>query len=288
MSDGSGDRLTGRLDEPFDAVRASPLILLIHGLTGCEDSSYMRASSCFHQARGRRVLRLNLRGAGTSRNVAAGYYHAGCATDIQDVLGSLKNALVQHGVFLIGFSLGGNILLNLLHKADMHHSVVGAATVSAPIEPAQACQRMMEARNWIYHQFLLSRMKRDVLASTALSMEERRHVASASSIRNFDDKWVAPRHGFRDAADYYERTAGAQFVSKAQVPTLMVHARNDPWIPLEPYLRLRKKVLPNVQMLIAQGGGHLGFHERGHSDTWHDRMIDNFIRHLARCRHARG
>jgi predicted alpha/beta-fold hydrolase len=276
-SDGSGDRLTGTLEEPLAPAATSPLILLIHGLAGCEDSTYVRESARFHLARGRPVLRLNLRGAGTSRHLANGHYHAGSASDIQDVLNGLDYDSDQHAVFLVGFSLGGNILLNLLGRLKSQRRLIGAATVSAPIEPLDACKRIMEPRNALYHRFLLKRMKQDVLASAALSDRERQKIQRANSVYAFDDQWVAPRNGFHDAQDYYERTAGARLVGEITTPTLMLHASNDPWIPAQPYLVWKERALRHVEILLARSGGHVGFHERGRADTWHDRMIDAFI-----------
>lgn len=280
MADGSGDQLMGKLEQPLVPSTTDPLIVLIHGLTGCEDSDYMRQSARFHLARGRRVLRLNLRGAGPSRPLSQGLYHAGCADDIEGVLSGLDARHTQHGLFLVGYSLGGNVLLNWLGRAETRHRVIGAATVSAPIEPSQACARMMKPRNALYHRFLLQRMRKDVLDFCDLSALERREVERAPRIFEFDDKWVAPRNGFRDAADYYRRTAGAQFVPAIDVPALMMHAHNDPWIPIEPYLSLKKIAPPHVSILLPRSGGHLGFHERKFAEPWHDRRIDGFIRTL--------
>ena len=280
VSDGSGDRLVGRLDEPTDPAAGSPLILLIHGLTGCENSAYVRETARFHIVRGRPVLRLNLRGAGPGREVAGGYYHAGCATDIEDVLDGLPHAYASNGVFLIGFSLGGNILLNFLADLSPGHRILGAATVSAPIEPLEACRRLMQPRNALYHRFLLFSMKRDVLSSDELSASERREIEAASSVYAFDDRWVAPRNNFRDAPDYYARTAGARCIASIAVPTLMLHARNDPWIPAGPYAQLLTSSLDDVEVVLAESGGHVGFHQHGHRDTWHDRMIEAFLNRL--------
>jgi hypothetical protein len=282
MDDGSGDRLLGTLGDPEVRAEGSPLIVLIHGLTGCEDSDYMRESARFHLARGRSVLRLNLRGAGPGNWLADNYYFAGCFPDIQSVLERLDEPLTKHGIVLIGYSLGGNVLLNWLGQAGSHPSLLGAATVSAPIEPAQACERILQRRNALYHHFLIQRMKRDVLSSCELTLVERRTIEDTTTIFEFDDQWVAPRNGFENAADYYTRTAGAQFVSYIAVPTLMLHAANDPWIPIEPYLGLKKLNNPNVELVLAKSGGHLGFHERGHADTWHDRSIDRFVQSLTR------
>ncbi len=277
MSDGSGDRLAGSLETPLHPLQGSPLMLLVHGLTGCEDSPYVRETARFHLERGRRVLRLNLRGAGPSRPVADGYYHAGCASDLQDVLDQLADEEARDGIFAVGFSLGGNILLNLLERERPGHRLVGAATISAPIEPLQACERIMAPRNALYHRFLLTNMKRDVLTSPALSDREKRIIAAARSVYEFDDQWVAPRNGFADARDYYTRTAGARFVNGITVPTLMLHADNDPWIPARSYLELGARPVHAVNIVVASGGGHVGFHERGESDTWHDRMIEGFL-----------
>jgi uncharacterized protein len=279
-SDGSGDRLTGTLEKPIKLTK-SPLILLIHGLTGCEESTYVRDSARFHLARGRSVLRLNLRGAGTSRLVAGGHYHAGSASDLQDVLVALGSQETRYGVFAIGYSLGGNILLNLLSRLPQHHQLVGAATVSAPIEPLEASQRIMAPRNIVYQTLLLRRMKRDVLSPPArLTDRERQLVQGATSVFEFDDRFVAPRNGFGDAPDYYERTAGARNVRAITIPTLMLHACNDPLIPVSSYGALQRRGLPNVEIVLTRSGGHVGFHERGFADTWHDRTINHFLYRL--------
>jgi len=282
-SDGSGDQLTGTLERPL-GPQSGPLIVLIHGLTGSEDSVYVRESARFHLVRGRPVLRLNLRGAGDGRSLARGYYHAGCASDLQDILDGLAGEEKQKGFFLVGFSLGGNILLNLLGRVRPGHGVMGAATVSAPIEPSDARKRLMAPRNVLYHRFLLSRMKRDVLAAADLSQLERSAVANAASIYDFDDRFVAPKNGFRDAPDYYERTAGARQVPAITVPTLMLAALNDPWIPAGAYFALRGSLPACVSVVIARSGGHVGFHERGHSETWYDRRIDDWIVHVQAAR----
>ena len=276
-SDGSGDRLTGTLEQPLAPSPRAPLVVLIHGLTGCQESAYVRESARFFLARGLCVLRLNLRGAGSSRRVAGGYYHAGCAADLRDVFRGLREVDRPNGVFAIGYSLGGNILLNLLGQPGLHPNLVGAATVSAPIRPLEASQRMMAPRNAIYHRWLLQRMKRDVLSSASLTEHERAAIRRAQTVFEFDEFCVAPRNGFHGALDYYERTAGARFVAAIGVPTLMLHACNDPWIPADPYFALLDRTPPTVEIAIAKSGGHVGFHERGHAETWHDRTIAAFM-----------
>ena len=135
MRDGSGDRLAASLSTPETPSNA-PLIVLIHGLTGCEDSAYVRESAAYFLKRHHCVLRLNLRGAGPSRATCRGHYHAGCADDVRDALLTLESQTTANGLFPIGYSLGGNVLINLLALHDRDLPIVGAASVSAPIEPA--------------------------------------------------------------------------------------------------------------------------------------------------------
>jgi len=277
LSDGSGDRLAAMIDWPARPVD-SPLVVLIHGLTGCEDSAYIRASAAFHLKRGRRVLRLNLRGAGPSRQVSGGHYHAGCAPDIRDALAALDSKLSSRGLYLIGFSLGGNVLINLLASHADELPICGAATVSAPIEPAQAARRLMAPRNALYHAWLLRRIKKESMApGAALGEAERTAILRARTIWEYDDSFIAPRNGFTGAEDYYARTAGARLVADVRVPVLMIHARNDPWIPADPYAALERVCPENVQIFLLPEGGHVGFHSVDHTETWHDRCLDVFL-----------
>lgn len=277
LSDDSGDRLAAMLDWPARPVE-SALVVLIHGLTGCEDSAYIRASAVFHLKRGRRVLRLNLRGAGPSRQVCGGHYHSGCAIDIRDALAALDSKLSSQGLFLIGFSLGGNVLINLLASHADELPICGAATVSASIEPAQAARRLMTPRNAVYHSWLLRRMKKESTAPGAVLGEaERTAILRARTIWEYDDSFIAPRNGFTGANDYYARTAGARLVADIRVPTLMIHARNDPWIPVDPYVALERCCPPNIHIIVSPGGGHVGFHAADDIETWHDRCLDIFL-----------
>lgn len=156
----------------------------------------------------------------------------------------------------------------------------GDDRLSAPIEPVESCRQLMAPRNTLYHRFLLRRMKQDVLSSVALTHEQRRAVNSASSVYEFDDKFVAPCNGFLNAKDYYEKTAGARQVNSVDVPALMLHASNDPWVPASPYCTLQSRSPACVKITITRGGGHVGFHEQGNTETWHDQQIDGFLKRL--------
>ncbi len=281
LGDGSGDELAALLQEPLGTPNLTgrgPLVVLIHGLAGSEDSVYMRASAAFHLKRGRSVLRINLRGAGASRATCGGHYHAGCGGEIHQALTTLNDAHLSRGLVLIGYSLGGNVLINLLSEKVDDLPIVAAAAVSPPIEPAQAARRIMARRNWPYHAWLLHAMKVESRAPGArLTDRERGAITNAHSIYEFDDQFIAPRNGFDGADDYYARTAGARVISKVHTPLTIIHALDDPWIPPEPFLELADEPRSNIRIELTRSGGHLGFHARDAKEPWHDRCIDAFL-----------
>jgi hypothetical protein len=230
-------------------------------------------------ARGHAVLRLNLRGAGPSREHCALQYHAGQSADLRDALAALPPGLLGGGLVLVGYSLGGNMLLKFLAEYGADFPVRAAASVSAPIDLAAASQRFLAPRNRLYHLHLLRNMKRECFGGAArVSESERQRVLEARSIYAFDETFVAPRNGFRNAEHYYEENHARRFLSDISTPTLVIHARNDPWIPADTYTSYPWSSNPNLTPLLASGGGHVGFHERNaQSGTWYDRCVALFL-----------
>jgi uncharacterized protein len=280
LGDGSGDRLAAVLQQP--AERRGPLVVLIHGLSGGEDSPYMLVSAAALLERGHPVLRLNLRGAGASRPLCRLQYHAGRTADLRDALAALDPALASDGLLVVGFSLGGNLLLKFLaeHAADL--PLRGAAAVSAPIDLAAAARRILMRRNRVYHWNLLRAMKAEALAPAAeLAPSERMAIEQARNIVEFDDRFVAPRNGFAGAADYYARNSSERFLPAIRVPTLVVHALDDPWIPPNAYRRVRWADNHHLRRALSPGGGHVGFHARGSRLPWHDQVVGEFFEEKA-------
>lgn len=272
---GNGDQLCGVLHKSVNGTGC--LVVLVHGLTGCEDSAYVRASACRILDAGHDVFRFNLRGAGPSRAQCRAMYHAGRSEDLQLALEGLVSA--GHGVnglFAMGYSLGGNLLLKYLGESGSRSLIQRAVSVSAPVDLAAASSRLEAGRNRGYHRWLLDRMKQD-WTSGPLDIETPQMAAleHAQTIRAFDNGVVAPLNGFSDAADYYAQNSSREFLSGVAVPTLVLHADNDPWIPDGAYHAL--KGLPDhLRIEIARGGGHVGFH--GRNGRWHDECAVLFFR----------
>jgi uncharacterized protein len=281
FADGSGDRLAAMLNRPRTAT-TNPLAVLVHGLTGLEDSFYMRESAGHLLSCGFPVLRLNLRGAGRSRPHCRTQYHAGSSDDLAHVFAALPEALTGNGVVAVGYSLGANLLLKYLGEQGGAAGVDAAAVVSAPLDLAGTSRRLDRFRNAPYQRYLLRYMKDEAIAPGAdLSATERRAILAARSVWEFDHVYSAPHGGFDGAADYYARNASGRFLGGVTVPTLMVHALDDPWIPAEPYRDFDWHGHPNLRAVVMRRGGHVGFHGSG-AVAWHDLAIVRFFESLSR------
>jgi predicted alpha/beta-fold hydrolase len=276
LADGSGDRLAALLQRPRSVRR--PLVVLVHGLSGTEESAYMQASAAALLAAGHPVLRLNLRGAGASRPLCRLQYHAGRTGDLRDALAGLDPALCDGGIFLVGYSLGGNMLLKFLAEYAAQFPICAAAAVSPPLDLGAAARRILERRNRLYHFSLLRWMQAESLGSGAtVTVEEQYRIRAARTILEFDDRFVAPRNGYAGAAAYYADNSSARFLAALRVPTLVIHALDDPWIPSAAYRTVAWKENPNLIPLLPDSGGHVGFHGRGSAVPWHDRCVAQFF-----------
>jgi hypothetical protein len=267
-----------RLDE-------RPLVALIHGLTGCEESIYLRASTRFWLERGNPVARLNLRGNRIARPRCRGHYHGGRAEDPAAALRELidrDRRVAERGIVAIGFSLGGNVLIRLLAETGRDLPIRTAASVSAPIDLGATSEAFHRPRNALYRTWLLSLMKREaVLPPAHLSPDERAAVRAARTVRQFDEGFIARRFGFAGADDYYRRCSGLRFLPDVEVPLLLLHARDDPWIPAAAYERAAALGNRQLRVRLTAGGGHVGFHGADHPHPWHDRAIAAFLREAA-------
>lgn len=281
MGDGSGDRLVASLHRPAPAA-AKPLVVLIHGLTGCADSTYVLATARHLLSLGHPVLRLNLRGAGPSAQTCRMRYHAGRSQDLADALAALDPALNAAGVIAVGYSLGANMLIKHLAeqgaKPGEAGPVIAAASVSAPIDLREAAFRLMAPRNRLYHGFLLKRMKEELVAADDRAARQPDFLARLDTVYAFDQAVVAPENGFASADDYYARSSALGFLPGVKVPTLVIFARNDPWIPAAAYDRFDWRANPHLVPLIVEGGGHVGFHGSGSPIPWHDRCVAELCR----------
>lgn len=273
--DDSGDRLIALLNEA-GGERRRPLAVLVHGLTGCHESGYMVQTARYLIRQGYSVLRLNMRGAGPSAATCRLRYHAGRGEDIAAALRGLDPVLMRDGVVLVGYSLGGSVLLNFLANHARDFPVRAAVTVSAPVDLTAAAARIMAPRNRFYHRYLLDRMKFD-WAGLMRNRQERIALARIATIREFDHRLVAPPNGFGTADNYYAECSATRVLGDVMTPTLLIQAADDPWIPAAGYRAVDGSANPALTHLMPERGGHVGFHQRGDPPNWHDDCIGKFF-----------
>lgn len=270
---GDGDRLLAQIHRPEKPRAVS---VLIHGLSGCADSIYIRSAALHLLQRGHAVVRLNLRGAAATSAPVRSLYHAGRSDDIRAAIEALRPRF-DLPWFAIGYSLGGNMLLKYLAE-EGKGPLTAAVAVSVPLDLAACSVRLRARRNYVYEQYLISRLRADTLARVdGLSAAERRAIAACRAVLEFDEVFVAPRNGFADAADYYAKSSAAQFLPGIATQTLVIHALDDPWIPPVVYRAVRWDAMPALGLLLASGGGHVGFHAADSRVPWHDRCLARFL-----------
>ena len=278
MADRSGDILVGMLDRPAQPVPGRPLVILVHGLTGCETSSHILNAARHLLGLGYRVLRLNLRGCGASRPHCREHYHIGRTADLRQVLQQLPDDLTTEGIVTVGYSMGGAMLLKYLGEEGAFSRLRAAATICAPLDLKQTCEHMLKPRNFLYHSYILNDLKKETLAPGGLlSDEERAIVTSARTVREYDDRFISPRYGYRDADDYYDLCTPLAYMPEIRVPTLVLAACDDPWIPAAYYRDFKWSDNPFLLSLMAEGGGHLGFHSADSDRPWCDTVLEKFL-----------
>ncbi|MBL4786707.1 MAG: alpha/beta hydrolase [Cohaesibacteraceae bacterium] len=276
MNDGSSDTLAAMLSP---TTGNKPLVILLHGLTGCETSpNVLRAHHLFSSAQFP-VLRLNFRGSGPSLPTSSSSWCGGSSQDLADALLALDKSLTCNGIFICGVSLGANLLLRFLAEFGENFPLIGAVSVSAPIDLAAASKTLLKPRNAIYQWHLLRQMKKDT-GAIALPGETIRKFMATKSIYQFDDVYVAPQHGFEGADHYYESCKALRFLDRIKISTLVIHARNDPWIPARAYDDFDWSANSALTLLFPDSGGHVGFHSRGTTTSWHDACALEFLKKL--------
>ena len=273
MEDGSGDKLWALYNIGRD--RLKPLVILIHGLGGCETSSYITRGTSYFLSHGFSTLRLNLRGAGPSRPTCTLQSHAGRSRDLHDAIVALPRAFVAHGIAILGFSLGGNMSLKFAAEYGKKLPISAVATVSAPIDLAATSTNMLRFRNIIYNKSLLRVFRRECLGYGAvITASERSAILAARHFLDLDNNFVAPRNGYRDASDYWADSQALSYLSGINLPTVLLHAQDDPIVPVAPYFDFDWNINKNLYPIISRRGGHVGFHGT-ENRTYHlDRVLE--------------
>ncbi|MGH9511704.1 MAG: YheT family hydrolase [Terriglobales bacterium] len=258
--------------------------IAVHGLEGSSDSQYMLGIANKGLAAGMNVVLMNQRNCGGTESLAPTLYHSGLSQDVAAVARELIAAEQIPAFALIGYSMGGNLVLKLAGEWGRGgpSQFRAVATVCPAMDLAVSSDALHLPGNRLYEIYFMWKMRRRLRAKANLFPDsfDVGRLRGLRSLRQFDDKITAHYCGFDSAVDYYARAAASNLVDRIAVPTLILHAANDPFIRILP--ETRKKILanPNITFVETGDGGHCSFiaDRDGYDGYWAERQVIEFLR----------
>lgn len=277
-----GDRLAGR------AFAGSPATVLcvFHGLGGDDDRPYVRRAVRLGQTRGLTVWTINHRGCGRGRGLARGTYHSGSAGDLGAVFATARAMHPGARILAIGFSLSGNaLLLNLGGGHDGPHPMPdGAIAVNPPVNLSRCSALLSKGVNRGYDRYFVKKVVRSVREREIAGLIPRGRFAlhDRMSLASFDNAYTAPAGGFRDREDYYARCSAGPHLHRITAPTVIVHAKDDPFVAAEDLIHA--SLPPQVHLHMEATGGHMGYLSKDLPDRrWLAYALGHYLDELLRA-----
>lgn len=247
------------LDLDWIKVDSQKLIVISHGLEGNSSRAYIKGMARAFSSHGFDVVAWNFRGCSDEMNKQLRFYHSGATEDLDCVLTHIKQKGYAE-IYLIGFSLGGNLTLKFLGERKPDIKIKKAVVFSAPIDLHSSCIKISKPANLIYsHRFLKSLKSKILLKSALMPGLDLNGINKISTIMSFDDYYTAPLHGFKNAVEYYTQCSSIHFLDRINIPTLIVNAENDPFLSELCYPGARFKNHAFVRFENPRHGGHVGF-----------------------------
>jgi len=257
---GDGDQLVLHDSVPPQWHDGDPVALLVHGMGGNSTSGYVQRVSGRLFRHGVRPVRIDMRGTGAGFGLAEGFYHGGRSDDLRLALLEMRTWAPHSPLWLVGFSLGGNLALKLAGEAanDVVPGLERIVAIAPPIDVVRCSDLISQPHNRIYDRFFarkllsLARVRQSHYPEPPLPEFPRR-----LSMRDFDDLFTAPRCGFAGVTEYYEQSSSMPLIPKIAVPTLIIAARDDPFVVAASFDELLPS--PHIRVEVHAHGGHLGF-----------------------------
>jgi uncharacterized protein len=265
-----------------DGARNATLLLL-HGLEGSSASQYVRGNAARFYAAGWNVVRMNMRNCGGTERECPTLYHSGLSDDVHAVVQHYQRARNAQRWALVGYSMGGNLVLKLAGELGEAASplITAAAGVSPVVDLAPSADALHEPTNRIYEWRFLQGLLRRYARKCELFPQifDPGRSRGVRSIREFDDHVMAPNCGFAGADDYYHRAASARVADRIAIPTLVLHALDDPFIRLLPETRATLLANPQVHLIETEHGGHCAFLAPAveYDGYWAERLLFDFL-----------
>ena len=240
-----------------------PTLVLWHGIESSSSAAYMLSTAAKAFRAGFNVVRMNVRNCGDTNHLSPALYHAGLTDDARTVIDHLIHDDGLARIIIAGFSLGGNQVLKLAgeYGDEAPRELIGAVAISPSVNLQASSTRLEARRNWIYHRSFLDSLKRRIKAKERLypHLYRTNGLRHIRTIREFDNRYVAPAFNFAHAEDYYAKASSLPHIKNIRIPTLIIHAQDDPFIPFAPLRDPSIAANPNVLVIAPERGGHVGF-----------------------------
>ena len=264
---------------PPDPIRGE--LVLVHGLEGSSNAGYLRSMAQLALEAGYGVHRTNMRSCGGTEHLSRTMYHAGLTGDTLHLIEQLRRERPDVPVFLVGYSLGGNVSLKLAGELGERARglLAGVCGVSTPIDLGACVRKMAERQNRIYEWRFITRLKQRIRdrAVTQPGVYALDLLETCRTVYEFDDRITAPYFGFATADNYYATQSSNQYLGRIAIPCLLVQAKDDPLIPFEVFDIPAIRENPNIKLMAAEHGGHLGFVSNTWPRFWVDRVILDWV-----------
>jgi len=233
------------------------LIILSHGLEGNTHRAYIKGMAKSFYEKEFDVLAWNYRGCSEEMNKTLRFYHSGATDDLATVVDHAIS-LSYEDIFLVGFSLGGNLTLKYLGERQISPKVKAAVAFSVPLDLYTSSLQIAKPSNWIYSRRFLKSLRLKI-NNKALKMPElsAEGLESIRTVMEFDDRYTAPLHGYKNAIEYYRKCSAISFLEKIRIPTLIVNAKNDPFLSKECFPDKNDNTFVKLEFPLT--GGHVGF-----------------------------
>lgn len=234
--------------------------IISHGLEGNSQRPYIKGmAKALHQM-GWDVVAWNFRGCSGEMNRQRRFYHSGATDDLHTVIEHVIQKKKYDSIFLIGFSLGGNVTLKYLGERDAESVIKKAVVFSVPMDLRTSCEKISLPGNRIYSFRFLKSLKNKVVTKARQRKDlDTSALARIKTLMEFDDCYTAPLHGFKNAVDYYEQCSSIRFVKDIRTPTLIINTSNDPFLSPECFPAALLENHRFVKLQILPRGGHVGF-----------------------------
>jgi len=272
------------IDLDIASVRSDKVIIAIHGLEGNSQSSYIKSLAEYANSKGYDVIAMNLRGCSGEPNKLISSYHSGKTEDVKQVLYYIEQKQIYKSISVVGYSLGGNLVLKLMgeYKSNYPHILKSAVGVSVPCDLENSSKVLGKGFNKLYQYGILKSLLKKAsfkLKQFPNSGIDNDKLSKVSNFADFDEYFTAPLNGFSSAVDYYTKSSSKPYLKHIKIPTLMIAALDDSFLSESCYPYKDAKQNSYFHLLTPKYGGHVGFYSgfKEKNNYWLENEILHFI-----------